>query len=204
MKIIKGATIAILASITCTVQGKNLSATPSTNWNKNEELVAKKDRQLQYHVNGVCSWNGETRSPGQWLEGPKKNCMCDRYGSQKWAKYVNNDATLASTGADDLTARGARQKFDAKDFVYDLMGSVPVASSNGGTVQTLTVANLPSLAGQGVALTLFNIESCGINLPHSHPRAVNAVSILSLFESFSQMPKYISHFLFLDGTSLHD
>jgi hypothetical protein len=100
--------------------------------------------------------------------------MCDRYGSQKWVKCVNNDAKPSSMGA-DFTALAARQKFDSKDFVYDLMGSVPIASTNGGTVQKLTVNELPSLAGQGVAFSLFNVEPCGVNIPHSHPRAVSAV-----------------------------
>jgi Cupin len=107
--------------------------------------------------------------------------MCDRDGSQKWVKCVKNDVTTASTGGADLTALARRQQFEAKDFVFDLMRSVPVARKGGGTIQTFTVTNFPSLAGQGLSSTLFNIQPCGINLPHSHPRAVSDDVIVRTF-----------------------
>jgi len=75
------------------------------------------------------------------------------------------------------TALGRRQAFDKNDFVFDLAGSTPV-STPAGTIQPLGVSQLPSLAGQGVSYTLFNIEPCGINLPHVHPRATELLYVI--------------------------
>jgi len=81
--------------------------------------------------------------------------------------------------ADPNTALGRRQQFDKSDFVFDLLGSVPGAMTSAGTIQTLDVGNLPSLAGQGLSYALINIEPCGINLPHVHPRATELLYVIS-------------------------
>lgn len=70
-------------------------------------------------------------------------------------------------------------EFDKEDFVFDLAGSRPESNTPAGTVQPLSVEQLPSLAGEGVAYTLFTLEPCGINLPHVHPRATEIIYVIS-------------------------
>ena len=74
----------------------------------------------------------------------------------------------------------SRQAFDASDFVFHLAGSDPGSSTSACTMQGLDVTKLQSLAGQGVAYTLFTLEPCGgINLPHVHPRATEIIHVIS-------------------------
>ena len=130
---------------------------------------------------GDCSFQSETREPGQWLQGPTQTCMCDRGGSKEWVECFDNNPGGGTPQDPDAsnTAIGRRQQFQAKDFVFDLQGSAPDSITPAGTIQALTVDKLPSLAGQGVSYTLFNIEPCGINLPHSHPRATELIYVIS-------------------------
>ncbi|CAM9829259.1 unnamed protein product, partial [Choristocarpus tenellus] len=61
--------------------------------------------------------------------------------------------------------------FEAKDFAFDLAGAPATVQPGAGSIRAVTVANLPSLFGQGLAYALIDLEPCGINLPHIHPRA---------------------------------
>ena len=63
--------------------------------------------------------------------------------------------------------------------MFDLLGSYPSSESAAGTIRPLDVTNFPSLAGQGLSYSLFNIEPCGINLPHVHPRATELLYVIS-------------------------
>jgi len=64
-----------------------------------------------------------------------------------------------------------RMKYNNTDFVFDLAGSKPTTNGLAGTGRSVNVESLPSLAGEGVAMVIFHIDPCGINLPHVHPRA---------------------------------
>ena len=64
-----------------------------------------------------------------------------------------------------------RRQFQSQDFVFDLLGSPNVASGTGGEQQIVFVKNMPALSGLGLTAGINTIEPCGINLPHSHPRA---------------------------------
>lgn len=58
------------------------------------------------------------------------------------------------------TALGRRAAFGPKDFVYNLReGKATVG--DGGKIQALNVANVPALAGEGIAYALYTIEPCG-------------------------------------------
>lgn len=72
-----------------------------------------------------------------------------------------------------------RSKFQNQDFVFDLAGSQPVTMGKAGAGQQVNVGNLPSLKGEGVSYTLFNIDPCGINLPHVHPRATEIFFVIA-------------------------
>lgn len=138
-------------------------------------------RNLQHSTTrGVCHFDGETREPGGWLLGPSHTCLCDKGGTTRWVDCVENGQVQAAVNdtPDPNTALGRRRQFQPKDFVFDLLGSVPESISAAGTIQPLTVEGLPSLAGQGVSYSLFSIEPCGINLPHSHPRATELLYVI--------------------------
>ena len=71
-----------------------------------------------------------------------------------------------------------RQWFNESDFVYDLKNSKVESDGNGGTIQPVTVEQMPSLKDEGLSYTLFTLEACGINLPHVHPRVIIFNSIV--------------------------
>ena len=70
-----------------------------------------------------------------------------------------------------------RRRFEAPDFVFDLGKSTPT-QGDGGTIQSLTLKELPSLEGEDVSHTLFNLAPCGLNMPHSHPRATEILFVI--------------------------
>jgi len=53
-----------------------------------------------------------------------------------------------------------------------------IAGQGGRTVEAITT-NFPALIGHGMAMTVGFIEPCGINLPHTHPRATEINFIVS-------------------------
>ncbi|CAF3557958.1 unnamed protein product [Adineta steineri] len=58
------------------------------------------------------------------------------------------------------------------DFIFDFDKAVTgVSLSNGGRTVAATVANFPGLINHGIAMTIGFLGPCGINLPHTHPRA---------------------------------
>lgn len=127
----------------------------------------------------MCTFDEETRYPGQWLMMDEtETCQCDRFGSGEWVSCQDKRSVQSPIVPND-SALSRRQQFREKDFVFDLMGSVPPNITPAGTIQPLNVENLPALAGLGVSYSLFNIEPCGINLPHSHPRATELLYVIS-------------------------
>eukprot|EP00904_Undaria_pinnatifida_P008064 jgi/Undpi1/4388/HiC_scaffold_17.g07746.m1 len=64
-----------------------------------------------------------------------------------------------------------RQQFDDKDFAFDLQGAEPEIEGEAGTVKVANLGNVPVLSGEGVSFALVELEPCGLNLPHHHPRA---------------------------------
>ena len=129
----------------------------------------------------ACSFDGQKRQAGQWLKGPLKICQCDRHGSGSWVACVDTPVAAVDDDGGDVepnTAIGRRQQFDKEDFVFDLLGSVPASITSAGTIQSVDVVHLPSLAGQGLSYSLFTIEPCGINLPHVHPRATELLYVI--------------------------
>ena len=70
-----------------------------------------------------------------------------------------------------------RSKFLGNDFIFDLDGSAPAKGSGGGDVRRASVDQIPALAGEGVSFGLFDIEPCGVNLPHIHPRGTELVYV---------------------------
>ena len=71
--------------------------------------------------------------------------------------------------------------FNAEDFAYALGGpeadnpNDPAEGSRGFQSRVANVNHIPVLEGNGVSMVLFNLEPCGINLPHVHPRATEVI-----------------------------
>jgi len=61
--------------------------------------------------------------------------------------------------------------FNPEDFAFSLGGPEPEALVNGAQLRAVTLNQLPALDGQGISMALVNLDACGINLPHVHPRA---------------------------------
>ena len=104
----------------------------------------------------------------------------DGYTHKETTMVKDTGARTTVVSSDSNTALGRRQAFDNNDFVFDLAGSKPDSETpGGGTIQPLGVAQLPALAGEGVSYSLFNLEPCGINLPHVHQRATELLFVIS-------------------------
>ena len=63
-----------------------------------------------------------------------------------------------------------RSKYQESEFVFNLANSTPNAIGGGGNGRAMNIDTFAPLAGEGVAMVLFKIDPCGINLPHVHPR----------------------------------
>lgn len=73
----------------------------------------------------------------------------------KWAA-----AWLCLLAVVKATALSDRQKFNAKDFVFDF-NTMPAEGGEGGTIQSMNLGNVPALDGLGVSYTKFTIKPCG-------------------------------------------
>ncbi|KAJ3195974.1 hypothetical protein HK101_010480 [Irineochytrium annulatum] len=70
--------------------------------------------------------------------------------------------------------------FNSADYVVDLLNNpTSVEQGKGGKLSRMNVGSLPALAKQGIAMTLIQLEPCGINEPHTHPRASEAIYVIS-------------------------
>ncbi len=63
-----------------------------------------------------------------------------------------------------------REKFKNQDFVFNLTEAKSSSLGNGGSARQLNIDTFPVIAGQGVSYTLIDLDPCGVNLPHVHPR----------------------------------
>ncbi|KAI0347265.1 RmlC-like cupin [Trametopsis cervina] len=58
------------------------------------------------------------------------------------------------------------------DFKFDFINAqAGVTKGAGGRAVAANVKTFPALIGQGVAMTVGFLEACGMNTPHTHPRA---------------------------------
>ena len=61
------------------------------------------------------------------------------------------------------------------DFIFDFANIIPgqagVGTGKDGHTVGANAGNMPALIGEGVSLTLGFIGPCGMNTPHTHPRA---------------------------------
>lgn len=85
--------------------------------------------------------------------------------------YADPAATVAALKTATNTVAQVNLLQD-KDFVFDFFNaSSGVVKGAGGRAVAASVSNFPALVGQGVAMTVGFLEPCGMNTPHTHPRA---------------------------------
>ncbi|KAJ8908624.1 hypothetical protein NDN08_005329 [Rhodosorus marinus] len=84
---------------------------------------------------------------------------------------------LALAGS-SLTELEKRQEFSEKDFVFDFSEGPMLQNGIGTTLIPAFLNTFPVLKKQGVAAALANIEPCGMNNPHNHPRATEFLYLI--------------------------
>ncbi|KAI0719578.1 RmlC-like cupin [Cerioporus squamosus] len=67
---------------------------------------------------------------------------------------------------------------DDKDFVFDFFNSTATKGAGGSTVGA-TAGNFPALVNNGLAMTLGLLGPCGMNTPHTHPRATEMLYVIN-------------------------
>ena len=92
--------------------------------------------------------------------------------------FLLSSCVMVSQSQGPLPRLDFRKQFSQMDFTFDLDGSKPDGSLKGGEIRTAFVNDMPSLSGEGVAYSLFDVEPCGINLPHVHPRATELLYVI--------------------------
>jgi hypothetical protein len=75
---------------------------------------------------------------------------------------------------------------NSQDFIFDFSSFINATTNltgltvgRGGRTVSANPTNFPALIGHGIAMTVGFIEPCGINLPHTHPRATEINFIVS-------------------------
>jgi oxalate decarboxylase/phosphoglucose isomerase-like protein (cupin superfamily) len=85
---------------------------------------------------------------------------------------------ISFVSSQSKTRAELRSVFNEADFIFNLAQSEPAQQSNGGSVRVANLINLPALSCEGVSHVLLNIDPCGLNAPHIHPRAAEIVYVI--------------------------
>jgi len=110
------------------------------------------------------------------------------YSSLILAALLSANAQLADASADAelvaklLTAPTQVQRLallNDTDFVFNFDAGVGVAKGAGGTVTTANAADFPAVIGNGMAMAVGVMEPCGMNTPHTHPRATEFLYVVN-------------------------
>ncbi|KAJ8903750.1 hypothetical protein NDN08_000285 [Rhodosorus marinus] len=71
-----------------------------------------------------------------------------------------------------------RQEFDRKDFVFDFRKGPMLSNGIGTTLIPAFLNTFPALRNLGIGAALVTLEPCGVNNPHSHPRATEFLYLI--------------------------
>ncbi|KAF9899164.1 hypothetical protein EC991_009396 [Linnemannia zychae] len=66
---------------------------------------------------------------------------------------------------------------DATNVTFSFINNT-VTDGTGGTIALSTVNNFPALIGTEVAMAVGFVNPCGLNVPHSHPRANELLTVI--------------------------
>jgi len=96
----------------------------------------------------------------------------------------NNNATKTAElleGLQKAPTRLARLNVlkDNEDWVFDFTSGLGTARNAGGNMTAANVANFPALFANGMAMTIGQIGPCGMNTPHTHPRATEILYLVN-------------------------
>ncbi|KAJ6550070.1 RmlC-like cupin domain-containing protein [Mycena capillaripes] len=62
--------------------------------------------------------------------------------------------------------------------VFDFNNQAPATGAKGGSILLATVDNFPILTELGISGAISLVEPCGLNIPHSHPRANEMFTVI--------------------------
>jgi len=65
------------------------------------------------------------------------------------------------------------------DWLFDFTSGLGTTMSAGGNLTVANVANFPALFANGLAMAIGQMGPCGLNTPHTHPRATEIVYLVS-------------------------
>lgn len=65
------------------------------------------------------------------------------------------------------------------DWLFDFTSGLGTTRNAGGNMTAANVANFPALFANGMAMTIAQMEPCGMNTPHTHPRATEILYLVS-------------------------
>jgi len=65
------------------------------------------------------------------------------------------------------------------DWLFDFTSDLGTTRGAGGNLTSANVANFPALFANGLAMTVGRMEPCGMNTPHTHPRAAEILYLVS-------------------------
>jgi len=68
---------------------------------------------------------------------------------------------------------------DNTDWMFDYTTGLGTTKSAGGNLTAANVANFPALFANGLAMTIGQMEPCGMNTPHTHPRATEILYLVT-------------------------
>jgi len=65
------------------------------------------------------------------------------------------------------------------DWIFDYNAGVGTTRAAGGNLTVSNVANFPALFANGMALAIGDMAPCGMNTPHTHPRATEFLYLVN-------------------------
>jgi len=68
---------------------------------------------------------------------------------------------------------------DNRDWLFDYNAGVGTVRAAGGNLTLANIANFPALFANGVAMAIGQMEPCGMNTPHTHPRATEFLYLVN-------------------------
>ncbi|GLJ36554.1 hypothetical protein SUGI_0734750 [Cryptomeria japonica] len=63
--------------------------------------------------------------------------------------------------------------------LHDIFTNGDIISDTGGIRAAASVDNFPAMQSQGLTYVWFKLVPCGVNLPHTHPRASEMLALIS-------------------------
>jgi quercetin dioxygenase-like cupin family protein len=88
-------------------------------------------------------------------------------------------AAIVSVNASDPDPLVDNPGGDNNFVLRDVFTNGAVTQGPGGTRAALNITGFPALVNEGITYVQFKMEPCGENLPHTHPRATEILTLVS-------------------------